>query len=187
MSNTEHKEKLLIQTVTISVVTTPDVPALIKSVEDSGKKISTDPNNPTPVGHKFIYMVSDDPFGWDAKDPGNITLHARPGDTVSFFCTSMNTNINDAAFIYKISGGEPVLNPSIVNVVTMQGAAQPTAPTAYPFKTAAVTCSSCSTVVSQLGKAENFYVHAALFLPDSKNEKQELKGYVKWDPTVIVG
>lgn len=91
-----------------------------------------------------------------------------------------------AAFIYALSGGGSVLNPSHVDVITLQGAAQPTAPNGYPFKNVPESFSRCDALVGSQGTAQNFWACAALFTVDDNNEYQVLAGYVTWDPTVIV-
>ncbi|MHA6846872.1 inclusion body family protein [Ralstonia syzygii] len=171
------------QHLTINVMTTMNVDAIIAG----NGTLSTDPTNPTPIGHAYIYMVSDDPRGWSTgNDPGNISLNAYVDDTLSFYCTSMSGNSDSAAFIYGLAGGGSVLNPSHVDVITLQGAAQPTAPNGYPFKNVPESFSRCDALVASQGTAQNFYAYAALFVLDSKNETQVLAGYVKWDPTVVV-
>jgi hypothetical protein len=149
--------------------------------------LSKDPNSPTSIGHDYIWMVSDDPRGWSTNgDPANIKLNANVGDWLSFWCASVTDNSDTAAFVIRIWGGAPVLNPSSVNVITRQHAAQPTAPTAYPFGSALESYSSCDAKVSQKGTAQNFWVVAALFTLASDGETQTLAGYVQWDPTVVV-
>ncbi|QNM96855.1 inclusion body family protein [Chitinimonas koreensis] len=171
------------QHLTINVMTTMDVDAIIAQYGS----LSSQPTAPTPIGHQNIWMVSDDPRGWSTNgDPANISLNAHVGDTLSFFCSSMSDNSDSAAFIYQISGGGAVLNPSTVNVITLQQAAQPTAPNAYPFEGVRESFSSCDAKVAQQGTAQNFWVSAALFTLDDSGERQVLAGYVSWDPTVVV-
>lgn len=175
--------------ITINVMTVMDVVAIMKKYSN----LSMDPTNPTPIGHDFIYMVSDDSRGWSWPTPGgkpdmgNISLTAIPGDTLSFFCSSMPANSDSAAFIYKINGGAPVLNPSSVNIIKLSGAAQPTPPQGYPFANSTVSFSSCDAKVQQAGTAANFWAYAALFTLAADGETQALAGYVGWDPTVTVG
>jgi hypothetical protein len=170
--------------ITINVMTLMDVGAILKTYPN----LSQDPNSPTGISHNNIWMVSDDPRGWqfNSSDPGNITLNANVGDWLTFFCSSTDDNSDYAAFIYKIAGGTPVLNPSSVNVITRTGAAQPTAPNGYPFSHGTVSYSSSDAKVSQKGTAKNFWAYAALFKLADDGETQNLVGYVGWDPTVIV-
>lgn len=170
------------QRITINVMTVMDVQAIIAKYG----KLSQEPQKATQIGHAFIYMSSDDPRGWSAADPGNIILNAQVGDTLDFSCTSTSGNSEDAAFIIALSGGEPVLDPSHVDVITLQKAAQPTPPNGYPFKFVTETFSSCDAKVSQKGTATNFWATAALFTLSDDSESQVLAGYVTWDPTVIV-
>ncbi|GLQ99868.1 inclusion body family protein [Dyella mobilis] len=168
---------------TINVTASMNVDAIIKA----NPNLSQDPKSPTPIGHDGIWMVSDDPRGWTTNgDPANISLRANVGDLISFFTVSTSCNSDSAAFIYQLTGGTPVLNPSTVNVITLQQAAQPTAPNGYPFQGAKVSFASCDAKVSSQGTAQNFWCCAALFQTDNTGEKQVLKGYVTWDPTVIV-
>ncbi|MDF3831873.1 inclusion body family protein [Cupriavidus basilensis] len=171
------------QHLTINVMTTMNVDAIIAAYGS----LSTDPTKPTAIGHANIYMVSDDPRGWTTgNDPGNITLNAHVNDTLSFYCNSTSGNSDSAAFIYSLSGGGSVLNNPIVNVITLQGAAQPTSPNGYPFKFVPESFSRCDTLVASKGTAQNFWASAALFTVDDDNENQVLAGYVTWDPTVVV-
>ncbi|CBJ44032.1 inclusion body family protein [Ralstonia solanacearum] len=171
------------QHLTINVMTTMNVDAILAA----NSNLSKDPTHPTAIGHAYIYMVSDDPRGWSTgSDPGNITLNAHVEDTLSFYCASTSGNSDSAAFIYALSGGGTVLNPSHVNVITLQGAAQPTAPNGYPFKNVPESFSRCDALVGAQGTAQNFWACAALFTVDDNNENQVLAGYVTWDPTVIV-
>lgn len=71
-------------------------------------------------------------------------------------------------------------------MITLQGAAQPTAPNGYPFKNVPESFSRCDAVVGSQGTAQNFWACAALFTVDDNNENQVLAGYVTWDPTVVV-
>lgn len=173
----------LSQRITINVMTVMDVGAIIAG---HGKGLSQDPKNPTEIGHAFIYMSSDDPRGWSAGDPGNISLNAQVGDTLDFFCASTSGNSEDAAFIIALGGGEPVLDPAHVDVITLQRAAQPTPDNGYPFKFVPQTFSSCDAKVRQPGTAQSFWATAALFTLADDSDGQVLAGYVKWDPTVIV-
>jgi len=171
--------------ITINVMTVMDVNTILAQHNNS---VSKDPNNPTPIGHSYIWMVSDDPRGWSTNgDPANISLKANVGDSLSFFCSGMNDNSETAAFIYQIAGGSPVINPSSVNVITLSHAAQPTAPTGYPFASGPVSFSSCDAKISKAGTAQNFWMRAALFVLADDGETQKLAGYVAWDPTVVVG
>ncbi|ABC38496.1 inclusion body family protein [Burkholderia thailandensis] len=173
--------------ITINVMTVIDVAAIIDELKAQEKKLGQTPDTATSIGHKYIYMSSDDPRGWSVgNDPGNITLNAHVGDTLSFFCASTSDNSEYAAFIYRLTGGDPHLDPSHVEVIKLQNAAQPTPSNGYPFTTAPVAFSSCDAKVAQQGQAKNFYVWAALFTLDDSGEKQVLAGYVKWDPTVNV-
>ncbi|XMA30712.1 inclusion body family protein [Ralstonia pseudosolanacearum] len=163
------------QHLTINVMTTMNVDAILAAANNN---LSKDPTQPTAIGHANIYMVSDDPRGWSTgSDPGNITLNAHVDDTLSFYCASTSGNSDSAAFIYALSGGGSVLNPSHVNVITLQGAAQPTAPNGYPFKNVPESFSRCDAVVGSQGTAQNFWACAALFTVDDNNENQVLAGY----------
>jgi nematocidal protein AidA len=169
--------------ITINVMTVIGVDAIIAA----NPNLSKDATKPTPIGHANIWMVSDDPRGWSTNgDPANISLKANVGDTLSFYTASMVDNSDSAAFIYQLNGGAPVLNPSVVNIITLQGAAQPTAPNGYPFQPAKESFSSCDAKVSRQGTAQNFWACAALFTTDNSGENQILAGYVTWDPTVVV-
>jgi nematocidal protein AidA len=169
--------------ITINVMTVMDVVSILAA----NPKLSQDPLNPTPIGHGFIWMVSDDARGWSTNgDPANIQLNAHVGDTLSFFCSGVTDNSETAAFIYQIAGGVPVLNPSTVNIMTLQRAAQPTAPTGYPAALNKASFASCDAKVAQVGTAQNFWMRAALFTLDPTGEQQVLAGYVGWDPTVVV-
>ncbi|MGO4158676.1 inclusion body family protein [Cupriavidus sp. YAF13] len=171
------------QSITINVMTTMNVEAIIAA----NGSLSQNPTSPTSIGHGNIYMVSDDPRGWSTGgDPGNISLNAHVNDTLSFYCSSTSGNSDSAAFIYSLSGGGSVLNNPVVNVITLQGAAQPTSPNGYPFKFVPESFSRCDTLVASKGTAQNFWACAALFTVDDDNENQVLAGYVTWDPTVVV-
>jgi len=172
----------LSQRITINVMTVMDVEAIAAKYG----KLSQDPKNATQIGHQYIYMSSDDPRGWSAADPGNIILNAQVGDTLDFFCTSTSGNSEDASFIIALSGGAPVLDPSHVDVITLQKAAQPTPDNGYPFQFVPETYSSCDAKVRQTGTATNFWATAALFTLSDDSNGQVLAGYVTWDPTVIV-
>lgn len=172
----------LSQAITINVMTTMNVEAIIAA----HPTLSQNPDSPTAIGHEYIYMSSDDPRGWSAPDPGNINLNAHVKDTLSFYCGSVSANSDTAAFIYRLTGGTPVLNPSHVDVFTLQKAAEPTPPNGYPFKYSPRNFSACDAVVSQQGTARNFWVSVALFTLDDTGENQVLRGYVSWDPTVNV-
>ena len=174
----------LSQRITINVMTVMDVEAIIAG--QKGKPLSQDPKNATQIGHSYIFMSSDDPRGWSAADPGNIILNAQVGDTLDFFCASTSANSEDAAFIVALGGGEPVLDPSHVDVLTLEKAAQPTPPNGYPFKFVPQTFSSCDAKVRQPGTAQNFWATAALFTLAGDGNGQVLAGYVTWDPTVVV-
>lgn len=175
----------LSQRITINVMTVMDVQAIIAAQQ--GKPLSQDPNNATQIGHAYIYMSSDDPRGWSVgNDPGNISLNAQVGDTLDFFCTSTSGNSEDAAFIIALRGGEPVLDPSHVDVITLQRAAQPTPDNGYPFEFVPESFSSCDAKVRQPGTAASFWATAALFTLSDDSDGQVLAGYVTWDPTVIV-
>lgn len=169
--------------ITINVMTVMDVASILAA----HPSLSQDPLNPTAINHSFIWMVSDDSRGWTTNgDPANIQLNAHVGDTLSFFCSGVNDNSETAAFIYQITGGTPVVNPSTVNIITLQKAAQPTAPTGYPAALTKASFSSCDAKVAQAGTAQNFWMRAALFALDPTGEQQVLVGYVAWDPTLVV-
>lgn len=149
--------------------------------------LSMNPSKPTPIGHDFIWMTSDDPRGWSTNgDPANISLNARARDWLSFWGSSITDNSDTAAFIIRVTGGMPILSPSRVDITTLERAAYPTPPTAYPFNSEPNSYSSCDAKVTQKGTAKNFWVVAALFSLGDDGNTQHLAGYVKWDPTVIV-
>lgn len=151
------------------------------------RTLSTNPIKPTPIGHDFVWMTSDDPRGWSTNgDPANISLNANVRDWLSFWGSSITDNSDTAAFIIRITGGGLVLNPSRVDITTLGQAAYPTAPTAYPFESGPNSYSSCDAKVVRKGVVENFWVVAALFALGDDGETQNLAGYVKWDPTIIV-
>lgn len=168
--------------INYNVMTVMNVGAII-----NGLTLSKDMNNPTPIGHNNIWMVSDDPRGWSwpNNDAGNITLTAQPQDNISFYASSTSDNSDYSVFVYRLTGGGPVLNPSEVNVTTLSGAAQGQAPGGAPAKNVPQSFVSCDVKVSQHGTAQNFWIWVAVYQTGSDGETQNLLGYVNWDPTVI--
>lgn len=172
--------------INFNVMTVMDVGAIVSA---AGGQLSQDSSNPTQVGHGSIYMISDDPRGWSWPngDAGNITLNAQPKDNISFYASSTSDNSDYSVFVYKITGGSPVLNPSEVDVVTLTGAAQGQAPAGVPAQNVRQTFVSCDVKVSQQGTAQNFWVWVAVYkTDDATGETQKLVGYLSWDPTVVV-
>lgn len=154
---------------------------------------STDPNNPTAIGHNTQYMICSDPRGINSgQGTGDLNFNANPGDFVSFAAQSVTANAEDAVIIYNIApfSGPNVLDSLSVDTVSITGAVFPnttvSAPNVgIPPVQQAASFNTVDARVKQSG-TEGYKVSFGLYQLDSTGENQVLLGYYSWDPTITV-
>ncbi|MEO9966381.1 MAG: inclusion body family protein [Reichenbachiella sp.] len=165
----------------INVQVTIDTEAIINDFPSP----STDPANPTGIGHQYQYMVVTDGASISGQGGADLNFAAQVGDNVRFHGTSASDNFENALLIYGIDrfGGDQVFSPFMSFTYVKNGVA-PTGVNVLPAHIGSQQFWFYEGRVIAEG-VENFKVVFALYSRDS-NGLPIVHGYFSWDPTVTV-
>ncbi|MFK0731427.1 MAG: inclusion body family protein [Gloeotrichia echinulata GP01] len=151
---------------------------------------SQDKTKPTPVdcNSQFI-IISGSPKIISGSETSKLQLPAKPGDNVSFRCTSSYANSVDAAIIYRMPLQENHVFECISfqpNFVTRNCAiSDPEQPDGQAIKYKSITSVSYESKVSRVG-TENLRFYIALYTLADDGNTQNLFGYFSWDIAITL-
>lgn len=154
--------------------------------------VSMIPTSPTMINNaellkKIFFMIAGNTRGITGQGTNDLEIKANAGDYINFVGTTIEENGDDAVIIYGISGGTTVLNDFMSDRVTRSKAVQPgTGGNGLPATFYSRNFMTLSAKVKASGRA-NLLVNFALYKLSENGQEQQLAGYYKYDPVLIVG
>ncbi|NIG99028.1 MAG: hypothetical protein G5701_10390, partial [Serratia symbiotica] len=80
------------------------------------KSPSKDPTKPTPINHTYGFLFTEGKFAVDnTQGTADLTVKAKPGDSIRFSATSESNNFEQVVILYGISESECWTTPQFIS------------------------------------------------------------------------
>lgn len=167
----------------INIVVVIDTDSIINDF--SGKSVSQNSDNPTPIGHQYSFMVATSKSTINGSGTADLNVKAYVDDNLRWTGISESCNSDSSVLIYNLpkSGGDTVFTkPEYVR--SNRSAMEPSDNTPFPVSFTKQPHWFMQSTVNDTG-TEQYQVQFGLY-KRGDDGNQKLLGYFQWDPTITV-